>query len=199
MSKREVMSTTKKEDEGVYLKFQYEDNKATGERIFKGLALSDGTIFENVTDEKLKKFQEVVKKATGTGGLEDAIEILFFIALGMSQDSNESRIERVAKMMPLLKPQNETEALILGQFLTIQNSALNCLRRVNHQDGFYHTERYFILASKLFAQANATMQTLLKYRSGGQQTVQVVHVYNEKGQAIVAQNLSHSNRGEGCE
>ena len=115
----------------------------------------------------------------------------------MHQNSNESRLERVAKMLPLLKPQNETEALILGQFLTLQDSALDCLRQANYQDGFYHTERYFMLASKLFAQANATMQTLLKYRSGGQQTVQVVHVHNVKGQAIVAQTLSHSNKGEG--
>lgn len=37
------------------------------------------------------------------------------------------------------------------------------------------------------------MQTILKYRSGGQQTVQVVHVHNE-GQAIVAQNLSPLKR-----
>ena len=193
MSKKEVMSMTKKEDDGVYLKFRYEDSEIAGKRVFKGLALSDGTIFENVTDEKLAKFQEVVKKATGTGQLEDAIEIIWFIASGMHQNSNESRLERVAKMLPLLKPQNETEALILGQFLALQDSALDCLRQANYQDGFYHTERYFMLASKLFAQANATMQTLLKYRSGGQQTVQVVHVHNEKGRAIVTQNLSQSN------
>jgi hypothetical protein len=33
------------------------------------------------------------------------------------------------------------------------------------------------------------MQAVLKYRSGGKQTVQVVHDHNE-GPAIVAQNLS---------
>ena len=196
MTKEEQMPAIKKE-EGVYLKFQYEDCETTGERVYKGLVLSDGTIYEDLTDETLEKFQEVVKKATGTGELEDAIEIIWFIASGMHQDSNESRLERVTKMLPLLKPQNEIEALILGQFLVLQDSALNCLRQANGQDNLYRTERYFMHASKLFAQANATMQTLLKYRSGGQQTVQVIHVHNEKGQAIVAQNLSHSNKREG--
>ena len=62
---------------------------------------------------------------------------------------------------------------------------------------FYHIERLFLLATKLLNTANQTMQALLKYRSGGQQTVQVVHVYNE-GQAIVAQNLSPPLKREGA-
>jgi hypothetical protein len=41
--------------------------------------------------------------------------------------------------------------------------------------------------------ANQTIQTVLKYRAKGQQTVQVVHVHNE-GQAIVTQNLSSPMR-----
>ena len=68
---------------------------------------------------------------------------------------------------------------------------MKCLRHANlPEQGFYHEERLFLLANKLLNTANQTMQTVLKYRSGGQQTVQVVHVHNE-GQAIVAQNLSH--------
>jgi hypothetical protein len=75
----------------------------------------------------------------------------------------------------------DQESAVLGRFLTPQ---------ANPPDqGFYHVERLFILSSKLLNTANQTMHTFLKYRSGGQQTVQVVHVHNE-GQAIVTQNLS---------
>lgn len=71
------------------------------------------------------------------------------------------------------------------------------LRLANLPDqGFYHVERLFLLANKLLNTASQTMQTVLKYRSGGQQTVQVVHVHNE-GQAIVAQNISPSSSKEG--
>lgn len=74
--------------------------------------------------------------------------------------------------------------------------AMDCLRQAHFQDGFYHVERYMNLATKLFNVANQTMQVLLKYRSKGQQTVQVVHVHNE-GQAIVAQNVSAMGGGMG--
>jgi len=89
--------------------------------------------------------------------------------------------------------------MLLGQFLALQDSGMKCLRHANlPEQGFYHQERFFILAQKLFNTANQTMQTLLKYRSGGQQTMQVIHVHNE-GQAIVAQNLSSSNHLKGQE
>jgi hypothetical protein len=73
---------------------------------------------------------------------------------------------------------------------------MDCLRQAHFQEGFYHIERYINLATKLFNVANQTMQALLKYRSKGQQTVQVVHVHNE-GQAIVAQNVSATGGGVG--
>lgn len=76
---------------------------------------------------------------------------------------------------------------------------MKCLRDANlPTQGFYHEERLLALGVKLLNTCNQTMQTLLKYRSGGQQTVQVIHVHNE-GQAIVAQNLSSSSSGEGSQ
>lgn len=97
-------------------------------------------------------------------------------------------------MLPALEPKNPTEALLFGQFLALNDSGMECLRLANLPDQRLHCiEKYFILAHKLLNTANQTMQTILKYRSGGQQTVQVVHVHNE-GQAIVAQNLSPLKR-----
>lgn len=73
---------------------------------------------------------------------------------------------------------------------------MKCLRLANLPDqGFYHEERLLLLANKLMSTANQTMQTILKCRSSGQQTIQVVHVRNE-GQAIIAHTLSHA-QGEG--
>jgi hypothetical protein len=107
-------------------------------------------------------------------------------------------LTRLASLLPTLRPQDETEALLAGQFLTLQNSAMDCLRQSHFQDGFCRVERYVNLAAKLFNVASQTMQkTLLKYRSKGQQTVQVIHVHNE-GQAIIAQNLSSSLQPEGA-
>lgn len=108
----------------------------------------------------------------------------------MTMEDGAARLNEVSALLPTLRPKDETEALLLGQFLALQDSGFKCLRLANlPEQGFYHIERLFLLANKLLNMANQTMQTILKYRTGGQQTVQVVHVHNE-GQAIVAQNLS---------
>ena len=67
-----------------------------------------------------------------------------------------------------------------------------------HHEELHRWERYFLIANNLLNKTNQTMEALLKYRTKGQQTVQVVHIHNE-GQAIVAQNVSHSPRGEGVD
>ena len=106
-------------------------------------------------------------------------------------------MNEVSALLTALQPKDETEAMLLGQFLALQDSGMQCLRHANlPEQGFYHEERLFLLANKLLNTANQTMQTVLKYRSGGQQVVQVLHVHNE-GQAIVAQNISHSAPREG--
>jgi hypothetical protein len=88
-------------------------------------------------------------------------------------------------MLPALEPKNPTEALLLGHFLALNDSGMECLRLANLSDQRFHcVEKYFTLAHKLLNMANQTMQTILKYRSGGQQTVQVVHVHNE-GQLLL--------------
>lgn len=107
----------------------------------------------------------------------------------MSSDVYHERLNEASAMLAALQPKDETEALLLGQFLALQESGMKCLRNAHSQSMFYHIERLFSLATKLLNTANQTMQTVLKYRSGGQQTVQVIHMHNE-GQAIVAQNVS---------
>jgi hypothetical protein len=135
-----------------------------------------------------------MKKTTGTEDFNYSVELLVQVSRGMCDSTEEQRLTRMSSLLPTLRPQDETEALLTGQFLTLQNSAMDCLRQGHFQEGFYHKERYLNLATKLFNVANQTMQALLKYRSKGQQTVQVVHIHNE-GQAIVAQNVSATGGG----
>lgn len=157
------------------------------------LTLSDG---RKLTHESKEHFFEAMKKTTGTDDFNYSINLLAQVSRGMRDSTEEQRLTRMSSLLPTLRPQDETEALLAGQFLALQNSAMDCLRQAHFQDGFYHVERYMNLATKLFNVANQTMQVLLKYRSKGQQTVQVVHVHNE-GQAIVAQNVSAMGEGWG--
>jgi hypothetical protein len=196
MGEKELASKERKqieEDPKPFLKWKYKFDEIRQKEEFVSIGLSDGSEID------LQSFEEALKRATGTSSTIVAEGILRRIASGMSGQRQESRLNAVATLLPSLRPRDETEALLLGQFLALQDSAMDCLRRANlPEQGFYHEEKLFILANKLLNTANQTMQTILKYRSGGQQTVQVVHVHNE-GQAIVTQNLSHTNVGEGVQ
>lgn len=178
-----------KEPEKPFLKWKYQFNPETGRTEFQSLALSD--------DHKIdvKKIEDAIQQATGSSSLTIGEKILKHISYGMGDDSIEVRMNNTSAMLTALKPQDETEAMLLGQYLALNDSGIKCLRNANSQEMFYHIEKLFSLATKLFNTANQTMQALLKYRSRGQQTLQVIHVHNE-GQAIVAQNLtSHQKQG----
>lgn len=164
-------------------------HETTCQHELERLSLSDGS------DMSERKLKSILKKSTGTSSLSSGEKILRKVARGMASENPDARLNDVSTLLPTLGPKDPTEALLLGQFLTLQDSAMKCLRLANLPDqGFYHEERLFQLAQKLLNTANQTIQTFLKYRSGGQQTVQVVHVHNE-GQAIVTQNLSSAREG----
>lgn len=155
------------------------------------MRLSDGAKADS--PENCQRYIDTLKLTTGTDDPELGIRILKKVARGSGNQSEVERLNNAASMLAALKPQDETEAVLLGQFLNLQDAGNTFLRRASLQDGFYHLERYSMLATKLFNTANQTMQTLLKYRSRGQQVMQVVHVHNDGGQAIVAQNLSKTD------
>lgn len=177
-------------DHGPVLQWNFKFNEQTGRNEFDSIALSDGSKLDS------KSLKTALKKTTGTSDLKIGEKILGKVSYGMSAEKHDTRINEASTLLPALRPKDETEALLLGQFLALHDSGTKCLRLANLQEGFYHQERFFLLANKLLNTANQTMQTVLKYRSGGQQIVQVLHVHNE-GQAIVAQNLSSHPRGEG--
>jgi hypothetical protein len=183
-------TNTLENDNGPVLQWNFKFNEQTGKNEFDSIELSDGSKLD------AKSLKTALKKTTGTSDLKIGEKILGKVSYGMSAEKHDTRINEASTLLPALRPKNETEALLLGQFLALHDSGMKCLRLANLQDSFYHEERLFILANKLLNTANQTMQTVLKYRSGGQQIVQVLHVHNE-GQAIVAQNLSSQPRGEG--
>lgn len=186
-------ATSTSTDSEPFLKWNYKFNQETGKNEFASLELSDGSSLD------IQSLTRTLKRATGASDLAIGEGIIRKVAYGMTAEKQDTRLNEVSLFLPSLRPKDEAEAMLFGQFLALQDSGMKCLRLANLPDqGFYHQERLLNLANKLLNTANQTMQAVLKYRSGGQQTVQVVHVYNE-GQAIVAQNLSPPMAGEGVQ
>lgn len=178
---------------GPYLKWSFKVNEETGESECDTIHLSDKS---EVNAQSLKS---ALKRTVGTSNIAQGELIIDKLSQGMSSSKQELRLNDICALLPALGPKDETEAMLLGQFLALQDSGMKCLRLANMpEQGSHHVERLLTLGMKLLNTSNQTMQTVLKYRSGGHQTVQVVHVHNE-GQAIVAQNLSSNRPGEGAQ
>lgn len=178
---------------GPFIRYKYEFNYETEKSEMVSVELSDGTKIENL--ETLIKFKTALKKATGTDDLHLSEQILTHAAFGMTSSKHETRLNTLAAMLPALKPQDETDAMLCSQFIALQQAGFRCLRNANDSDNFFHVEGLFSQACKLFRTANETMQTILKRRSGGRQEIQIVHLHNE-GQAIVTQSLSSGGGGK---
>ncbi len=182
------------------LVFQSMLDEKTGKHTYE-MSLSNESRPPGSNSEELcayeKKLEKSLQYTTGSTNSETAVKILEKVASGSKYETALDQYNNAAAILVALKPQDETEALLLGQFLNLQDTGNAFLHRAHLQDGFYHLERFSMLAVKMFNAANQTIQTLLKYRSRGQQVVQVVHVHNDGGQAIVAQNLSKNDASGG--
>jgi hypothetical protein len=170
---------------GPRFEWKYKVNEKTGKLEFDTLKLSDGSHLDG------EKFKAVMKQTTGTSDVLMGEKILKQAALGLSAETFESRMNTASAFLSALNPRDETEALLLAQFVALHESGLKCLGNANTQDMLFQMEKLFSVGTKLLKTASETMQTLCKYRSGGQQTVQVIYVHSE-GPALVAQNLTSS-------
>ncbi len=176
-----------------FLEWTFQLNDETGELEPDMLQFSDNT------EVCRESFRRALKKASGAADPKVGEKIITKIARGLSTEGFYERLNEASALLSAMEPRNPAEALLLGQFLALNDSGMKCLRLANLPDqGFYHIDKLFALANKLLNTANQTMLTIQKLRSGGQQTVQVVHVHNE-GQAVVAQNLSsHCREQDPC-
>jgi len=88
-----------------------------------------------------------------------------------------------------IKPQNEIEAMLAVQMVSVHNLASECIKQAisdgQSPEGRQANVRY---ATKMTRTFIAQMAALKNYRQGGQQKMTVEHVHvNEGGQAIVGQ------------
>jgi hypothetical protein len=94
-----------------------------------------------------------------------------------------------------VEPKDQVEAMLAAQMAAVHNATMTFGRRLNHVENIPQqdsAERAFNKLARTFA---AQVETLKRYRSGGEQTVRVEHVtVNDGGQAIVG-NVAHGGRG----
>lgn len=170
-----------------FLKYIYEKDQETGKKALTSVVLSDGTSLDD--PDFLEGVLQALKRSTGSNNPEVAERIISEAAWGMSSNDSEERMRVVSMLLPSLKPRDESEGLLFGQFLALRDSGMESLRKANSAEAFFHTKELYQLSIKLMRCANETMQTLLKYRSDGKQQIQVIHVSGD-GKAIIANEMN---------
>jgi len=86
-----------------------------------------------------------------------------------------------------IKPQDEIEGMLAVQMIAVHNIAMDAMRLVMISDQFSEAkERNTNRATKLLRTFATQMETLKKYRTGGQQKMIIEHIHvSSGGQAIV--------------
>ncbi len=108
----------------------------------------------------------------------------------------KAALEKASCMMMELQPQDAFEGLLISQMVAAQNQAMDCLKWAGKAKFIDHREMHFRFADRFMRTFTAQMETLAKYRRGGQQKVTVEHVHvHEGGQAIVGNVENHGGGG----
>ncbi len=101
--------------------------------------------------------------------------------------SDETKANGAISMFHGINPKDSIERLLVAQMVAVHNQAMECSARAMMSDQTIEgVERNINRATKLNRTFISQVEVLNKYRTGGQQTIQVQHVnVNEGGQAVV--------------
>ena len=108
--------------------------------------------------------------------------------------ADERGINFMLSVVHAVQPKDELEAMLAAQMAAVHMATMTFARRLAHVENILKqdsAERAFNKLARTFA---AQMETLKRYRNGGEQKVTVQHVtVNEGGQAVVG----HVSNGGG--
>ena len=130
----------------------------------------------------------LLMEALGTASYDFVLGLLSQLAKAGSQDGeiDEARLNFMLSVIKDIKPRDQLEAMLAAQMAAIHMTTMTLVRRLAHVDNIPQQDSAGSLLTKLTRTYATQMETLKRYRTGGEQKVTVQHVsVNEGGQAIV--------------
>jgi hypothetical protein len=99
---------------------------------------------------------------------------------------NERDLNFMLAVVRGIEPQDQLETMLAAQMAAIHNATMTFARRLNHVDTIPQQDSTERALNKLARTFTTQMETLKKYRTGGEQKVTVQHVtVTDNAQAIV--------------
>lgn len=139
---------------------------------------------------------QLLAEALGSTSEDFVNGLLIQIANAASpgQEPSESHLNFVLSVIKNIKPTNQIEAMLAAQMAVTHMATMTFARKLARVDTLQQLDSMERAYNKLTRTYAAQMETLKRYRTGGEQKVTVQHVsVNDGGQAIVG-NVTHDAR-----
>lgn len=131
-------------------------------------------------------FEDEIKKLTGAKDYELGLNILFKGVFAMPGTDRTENTNVALQTLSDSMPKDVTEARLCMLEAALYAQGMQCFNRAERENMIPQREYYIKNAIKLLRLHNETIETLNKYRRGGEQRVVVQHVQvNDGGKAVV--------------
>lgn len=119
-------------------------------------------------------------------------------AVSHGKEIDQSSVNFALAVIDGIKPKDELETMLAAQMAAVHAAVMTQARRMAHAETIPQQDSNERALNKLARTFTTQMETLKRYRTGGEQKVTVHHVtVNEGGQAIVGTVEQAKGRGEG--
>lgn len=108
----------------------------------------------------------------------------------------EEAVNFMLSVVQGMEPKDHLEVMLIAQMTAVHMATMKLAPQLINASTLQHQDSAARTFTQLLRTFASQMETLKRYRTGGQQKVTVEHVtVNEGGQAIVASNVTHGGNG----
>lgn len=140
---------------------------------------------------------ELLTEALGSADLDFTCGVIRQLAEAITRNGrlHDEDINFLIATIKDLKPRDQAETLLVAQMGTVHMAIMNFAKLLGNVNSFQQQESLVSSWTKLLRTYTTQIETLKRYRSGGEQKITVQHVnVNEGAQAIVGQFVDPAKR-----
>lgn len=166
----------------------------TGKLVFLGVFIGNKKILftDKHNDETISLLLHTMHEIGGNTEINETVDLL----LGMAQDINgnvsEERFNKAIVFMKTLKPKDPIEARLLAQHFILNEKGLRFLGSCNTTEMLKQAQFHGNIGIKMLRLSQESIHTLTRYRAGGVQQINVVHMH-DNAKAIIAHDMGGGN------
>jgi hypothetical protein len=163
------LKKTKAEPGTMATGFQDPEDDLLCAKVSEALGTADPDLLTHLLDQVIKSFKGVVS------------------ADGLDEDKGVEAANRAMAILTGIQPRDEIESMLAVQMIGVHNMAMETMGRAMLGGQTFEGRQCNVnFATKMLRTFIAQVETLKRYRGGGEQKMIVEHVHvNEGGQAVV--------------